>query len=114
MNANVIEAFAILKENINMQLTPETYIFLSQKGENRPIHRSRAYVIIKEAVAMLDIEGNISCHSLRKTFGYQAWKRGVPPAVIMEIYNHSSLKITKRYLAINQDDKDQVFSNLLI
>ena len=114
LNSNVIEAFTVLKESIKFEVTSETYIFQSQKGTNRPIHRSRAYIIIKEAVAMLDIEGNISCHSLRKTFGYQAWKKGVPPAVIMEIYNHSSLKITKRYLAINQDDKDQVFSNLLI
>ena len=27
----------------------------------------------------------------------------------MTIYNHSSLDITKRYLSIDQDDKDKVF-----
>lgn len=27
----------------------------------------------------------------------------------MEIYNHSSFEITKRYLGIEQDDKDSVF-----
>ena len=48
-------------------------------------------------------------NSLRKTFGYHAWKKGVPPALIMSIYNHSSIEITKRYLSIDQDDKDQVF-----
>lgn len=30
-------------------------------------------------------------------------------AVLMEIYNHSSFEITKRYLGIEQDDKDSVF-----
>ena len=65
--------------------------------------------IIKKAADELHIEGIISCHSLRKTFGYHAWKKGTPPAVIMTIYNHSSLDITKRYLSIDQDDKDKVF-----
>ncbi|RGY94538.1 hypothetical protein DXA13_20550 [Clostridium sp. AM58-1XD] len=32
----------------------------------------------------------------------------------MEIYNHSSLQVTRRYLSINQDDKDQVFMNLML
>ena len=30
-------------------------------------------------------------------------------AFLMEIYNHSSFEITKRYLGIEQDDKDSVF-----
>lgn len=86
----------------------EDYIFQSRTGVNRPITRSQAYRIINRAAKDIGLEGNISCHSLRKTFGYQAWKKGVPPAVIMEIYNHTSLEITKRYLAIDQDDKDEV------
>lgn len=88
------------------------YIFQSRTGNNRPITRSQAYRIINRAAKNLGIEGNISCHSLRKTFGYQAWKKGVPPAVIMEIYNHTSLEITKRYLAIDQDDKDEVIYSM--
>lgn len=70
------------------------------------------HTVIKEVVEMLDIEGSISCHSLRKTFGYQAWKKGAQPALLMAIYNHSSIEITKRYLSIDQDDKDEVFLNI--
>lgn len=30
----------------------------------------------------------------------------------MVIYNHSSFQITKRYLGIEQDDKDRIFLDL--
>lgn len=100
-----------LKNNSN-KIKPQYYIFKSRTGENKPIHRSRAYSIIKEAALASHIEGVICCHSMRKTFGYHAWKRGFPPAIIMDIYNHSSIEMTKRYLSINQDDKDCVFNKL--
>ena len=32
--------------------------------------------------------------------------------MLMDIYNHSSYQITKRYLGIDQDDKDQVFEKI--
>ena len=34
----------------------------------------KAYRIIKTAADKCNITGNISCHSLRKTFGFFAWK----------------------------------------
>lgn len=93
---------------------PEYYIFLNRSNKNVPIKRNRAYNIMRQAAKETGIEGVICCHSLRKTFGYHAWKRGVPSAIIMEIYNHSSMEVTKRYLSIDQDDKDDVFKNLLL
>ena len=32
----------------------------------------------------------------------------------MSIYNHSAYGITKRYLCIDQDDKDEVFAKIKI
>lgn len=111
LNPEAKHSLELLRCSIS-NLDPELCIFKSRTGKNRPIGRSRAFNIIKNAVKELNIEGSISCHSLRKTFGYQAWKKGVPPALIMSIYNHSSLEITKRYLSIDQDDKDEVFLNM--
>lgn len=91
---------------------PETYLFRSRNGENQPLCRCQAFRIIKKAAAYAGYPEHISCHSLRKTFGYYAWKQGVQPAMLMNIYNHSSYQITKRYLGIEQDDRDNIFLNL--
>lgn len=92
----------------------ERYLFPSQKGKNQPISRSQAFRIIKEAAIATGLFSHISCHSMRKTFGYHAWKQGTPPALLMDIYNHSSYKITKRYLCIEQDERDEVYRNILL
>jgi integrase len=79
---------------------------------NKAISRIQAYRLIRNAAEALALQNRVSCHSLRKTFGYHAWKSGVSPAVIMEIYNHSSLAVTRRYLGVTQDDKDTVYLNI--
>lgn len=90
------------------------YIFVGNNDSSKPICRQQAYRIIKEAALYAGESEHISCHSLRKTFGYYAWKQGVPPVILMNIFNHSSFQITKRYLGIEQDDKDMVFMNINI
>lgn len=71
-----------------------------------------AFRIIKKAADQCGLREHISCHSLRKTFGYYAWKQGIPPALLMSIYNHSSYEITKRYLCIDQQEKDKVYMEI--
>ena len=88
------------------------YIFYSGNNNQKHISRNRAWHIIKKAAFDNRLDGNISCHSLRKTFGYHAWKSGGQPALIMEIYNHSNIEITKRYLSIDQDEKDYLFHKI--
>lgn len=113
INHAVIKALELYRNDLQ-SLNPEQYIFKSRNGYNLPITRNRAFNIIKNAVQEIGLEDNISCHSLRKTFGYQAWKSGVSPVLLMSIYNHSSFEITKRYLGISQDEKDNVFLNIIL
>lgn len=113
LNQAALNALDIYRTSLPA-IVPEQYIFKSRNGCNRPISRNRAFNIIKNAVKELGLEDNISCHSLRKTFGYQAWKNGIPPALLMSIYNHSSYEITKRYLGINQDERDNVFLSITL
>jgi integrase len=87
-------------------------LFVSRKGTNKAISRQQAYRLIRVAGEALGFGGRVSCHSLRKTFGYFAWKAGVSPAVIMKIYNHSSMAVTRRYLGVAQDDLDDCYRKL--
>jgi integrase len=90
------------------------YIFANNRKGIKPICRSQAWRIIKAAAAAVKAVGRISCHSLRKTFGYFAWKAGVQPVMLMDLFNHSSFEITKRYLGITQDDRDAVYLNVVV
>ena len=92
--------------------TGNPYLFPSPYVSQRPLSRYQVYRMIRNAAESVEIQEKVSCHSLRKTFGYHAWKQSVPPAMLMDIYNHSSYQITKRYLGIDQDDKDQVFEKI--
>ncbi len=107
LNANVVKALRLYKNSLP-GITGEAFIFPGRGGK-KPLSRCQAYRILSSAGRALHFETTVSCHSLRKTFGYHAWKMGVQPAVIMNIFNHSSFQITKRYLGIEQDDMDQVF-----
>jgi len=85
-------------------------IFVSNRRDERPISRVQAWRIVRAGVAAIGLAGQrISCHSLRKVIGYFAWKSGTSPALIMDLYNHSSYDVTKRYLGIAQDDRDKVY-----
>ena len=90
------------------------FIFASSRKNASPIGRVQAYRIVRAAAEAVKLERCVSCHSLRKTFGYHAWHSGVAVAVIMDIYNHSSYEITRRYLGISQDDRDEVYLGLTL
>lgn len=107
-NTTVIEVLKNLRDS-SCDTDEEQYLFPSARKPEIPLSRSQAFRIIKEAAEYAEIEECISCHSLRKTFGYQAWRQGAHPAVLMDIYNHSSYRVTKRYLCIDQEDRDRVY-----
>lgn len=111
INKSVFEALQVLqKEKTYCEENP--YLFPNGRQPTTPLSRSQAFRIIKEAAEYAGLDEHISCHSLRKTFGYHAWRQGVQPALLMELYNHSSYRVTKQYLCIEQEDKDMVYLNV--
>ena len=108
LNKSIITALKLCLPNAKRG----EFLIKSRKGTNKAISRIQAYRIITSAANALGFSSKVSCHSLRKTFGYHAWKSGVNPAVIMEIYNHSNFAVTRRYLGVTQDDKDEVYRKL--
>ena len=110
LNYNATDA---LKDYFN-ERNPNDHEFIFTKNTCRyqPISRTQAYRIVKTAAGRTVQDEHISCHSLRKTFGYHAWKNGTPPALLMDVYNHSSYEITQHYLGIEQDERDEIYLKL--
>lgn len=91
----------------------EDYMFLfkSAKGNNLPITRQQAYVILKNAGQAFGVD-SIGTHTLRKTFGYFMYQQTKDLTAIKEILNHSDVSITRRYIGLTQDDKDSMMKKL--
>lgn len=109
INANIGKAVQdYIKEE---HLRDDDYLFRQQRN-NKPISRVYAFRLLQNAGEYCGLEEPLSPHSLRKTWGYHALKNGVSPILIMEALNHSSIKVTMRYLGILQEDLDEIYINL--
>ncbi|EAD7632798.1 site-specific integrase [Listeria monocytogenes] len=96
-----------------LQQDLDYYLFVSRKknGGERPLSRQQGWYIISEAGKKAGLD-HLGTHSMRKTFGYHLYKNGVGLELIQVLLNHSSPKITLRYIGIEQEDKDQAVSSL--
>ena len=92
---------------------PSDYLFKSKKND-LPITRQQAYRIINHVAKEAGVEGNIGTHTLRKTFGYHAYKKGVAISIIMSIFKHHSSTETLKYIGIDKNEENiiQVDVNL--
>lgn len=117
INQSIINALTDYRKYLlseEKSVLEKQYLFSGKNHREQHISRIQAFRIIKKAATECCLEGVISCHSLRKTFGYYAWKKGVQPALLMSIYNHSSFHVTKRYLGIEQDERDDIFKQVIL
>ena len=87
------------------------WLFKSKKGDH-PITRIQAYRIINKAARSIGITDAIGTHTLRKTFGYWAFKDGVDITKIQKLLNHSAPSVTLSYIGITRDELDNVYINL--
>ncbi|SFP10601.1 site-specific integrase [Salibacterium halotolerans] len=106
------ELFPYLKEYMrNMQ--HDDYLFQSRKGRNKPIQRSAAYRVLREAADYAG-QGEVGTHTLRKTFGYHFYKQKKDVAMLQELFNHSYPSTTLKYIGVNQDAMDNAMSSFKI
>jgi site-specific recombinase XerD len=87
----------------NANLKSSDYLFLSKKTK-LPITRQQAYRIISCAADHVGIKGKIGTNSLRKTFGFHAYKRGVAISLLQKHFNHSNPSDTLKYLGISKNE----------
>ena len=91
---------------------PKEPLFVSK--HNNRMNRIRAYEIIKQACAFVNLEANIGTHTLRKTFGYHHYRKFKDIAMLQKIFNHSNSDITLKYIGIEQDEIDFSYKNFLL
>ncbi|WP_026908939.1 site-specific integrase [Paucisalibacillus globulus] len=89
---------------------PHEYLIRSREGINNPITRARAYGVLKDVAEEVGLD-SIGTHSLRKTFGYWAYKDTKDVAALQKLFNHSYPEETLRYIGIEQDGVDQLLKN---
>lgn len=102
-----------LQEEIAIYLAGQTtgWLFPS-RHKGRSLSRKMAYHILSTSAKKVGIKESIGTHTLRKTFGYWAYKQKVSLELIQKILNHSSPYITLQYIGITQDQIDNVYQKI--
>lgn len=91
-------------------------IFLSQKNTTYSIQRLNT--IFKSMKKKYNLKvGNFSTHSMRKTFGREVFNKAGTNAELAlvklsQLFNHSSVMVTRRYLGISRDELLQTYDAL--
>ena len=82
------------------------------------LNEQRINIILKEVKKKYRLKiKNFSCHSLRKTFGRQVYNMNsdnseLALVKLMDLFNHSSVAIPKRYLGLRQEEILQTYESL--
>ena len=85
-------------------------LFPSRKGRGHsPLSRVQAYRILKSAARQIGINESVGTHTLRKTFGYHAYRNGADITMIQKLLNHSAPSTTLAYIGITKEDLDAVY-----
>lgn len=91
-----------------------SYIFKSSINIEKPISYSAVIQYLRKAKLDLGIEYEIGTHSFRKTWGYNVYKKTKNIGLLMIAFNHSSPKITLRYIGIEEDDITNLMKKTLL
>ncbi len=117
INPKVNEAVKVVAERLTMdgKFVNEDYIFANRWGGIMSItfaNRRLSYIFSRYQVKVQ----NPSSHTLRKTFGKRVYegnnKSEAALLYLSEIFNHSSLGQTKKYIGITEQQIADVYMNL--
>ena len=111
LRQHIKECYIQIKPNSN-----DEAIFLSQK--NSVFSIQRVNVIFKGIKSKYNLRiSNYSTHSMRKTFGREVFSKSGTNAELAlvklsQLFNHSSVMVTRRYLGISREELLQTYDVL--
>lgn len=89
----------------NRKWNDDTYLFTSYKNPSEPIQTVAIYRMFKR---INEVSGgqlpHLTAHSMRRTFGYQYYKKTHDIVTLMKLFNHSKQAITLRYIGIEREE----------
>lgn len=93
---------------------PNDHIFVSQKGSVFSVQQINR--LLKGVFKIESKRHNISSHSLRKSFGRRVYENNNESekslVYLSELFNHTSLSVTRKYLGIRQEELNDIYMNL--
>lgn len=91
------------------------YLFSSRKGDE-PITVQSLWRIVKDTAYEAGIKQNIGSHSLRKTFGYWAWREAEDKnkalITLQQIFKHSDSLTTMKYIGLLDDEISDMYNSI--
>jgi len=89
------------------------YLFQSngRRGatEIRPVSASWVSRKFKAVREHLGLDYRLSTHSMRKTFGYHAYKSGVDILILQKLFNHANSVVTLAYIGITNKAVEETY-----
>jgi integrase len=82
----------------------------NRNGYYGPISRQQAYNVMTKIAKEFNLE-KIGCHTLRKTFGFHYYQQTKDIGILQDIFKHSDVSITKRYIGLTQEMKNDAIKN---
>jgi len=117
LNKHLQETVSRIIKRVNPQNLDE-FIFLNRMG-TKPISRQFVNGKLKRLVVKYQTVKNpssVKSHSIRKSFGRRVWENSEKSEkgliMLNEIFNHTSIKTTRIYLGITQQEVFSVYENL--
>ena len=95
----------------------QQYMFVNRFG-TKAIDKSYVNLKLKQILKnyKIDVEGNVSSHMFRKTLGNRVLRlnnySNESVILLMELFGHSSVAITKKYLGIREREIYDVYDSL--
>jgi integrase len=116
VNSTLKEIVQRVYNKLNVS-NPNELIFLNKYG-TKSIDKSYVNVKLKELFLKyrIKVKGNVSTHTFRKTLGRRVVEvnnySSESLVLLMELFGHSNMGITKRYLGITKDEIHNVYDCL--
>jgi integrase/recombinase XerD len=90
----------------------DTPIFPSPKDPARPLSKSQAWRIVRQAALVAGMSKHVSPHWFRHAHASHAIDRGAPVSLVRDTLGHADLRTTSRYVHAKPDDSSGLYLSI--